>query len=126
MKHFALLLVVPLLIGATGNSRPVQSRFGQTVYVDGPRVTPLALLEDSRCPQRAQCIWAGRVRISARVRRGGGARVHELELGKSIHLADGSLTLVSVSPGRKQGGAIVAARYHFGFTFAGGLEHRTD
>ena len=37
--------------------------FGQTAYVNGPKILPIKLIEDSRCPMNARCIWAGRVRV---------------------------------------------------------------
>jgi hypothetical protein len=52
---------------------------GETVYVDGPRVTPLAVIEDSRCPIDARCVWAGQVRLKVRIDIG--ARGEERELG---------------------------------------------
>src|SRR5699024_2605974 len=34
-----------------------RAALGERVYVDGPRVTPLQVLEDSRCPMNARCVW---------------------------------------------------------------------
>jgi hypothetical protein len=120
MKPFALLLA-PLLLAATGDDGLVTARFGQTVSVDGPRVTPIRLLEDSRCPMEARCIQAGEVRIMARVRTGRGSRMRELTLGKPIPVADGELELASVMPPRSVQRAIRLRDYRFGFRFAGGL-----
>jgi hypothetical protein len=97
------------------------ARIGQSVGVDGPLVTPLAVLEDSRCPQRAVCVWAGQVRLRVRI---GGRRarvIKELTLGRPSPVADGSLTLVSVSPERNAGPATLPRSYRFGFRFEGGL-----
>jgi hypothetical protein len=44
-------------------------RLGETAMVSPARVTPIEVLEDSRCPAGVQCVWAGRVRIAARVSR---------------------------------------------------------
>lgn len=38
-------------------------RLGQTADVCGPRVTPLRVVEDSRCPMNSRCVWAGRVAL---------------------------------------------------------------
>lgn len=88
--------------------------------VDGPSVTPLKVLEDSRCPMNARCMWAGQVRISLRVGRG---KTVEITSGKPIHVADGTLKLVEVRPDKVAGtnnGAIKPAAYRFGFRFRGG------
>ena len=87
MKQLLLLLAPLALTGCVttppeGDSGLVYARIGQTVTVGGPRVTPLALIEDSRCPQGVQCVWAGQVRISARVATGSSSSVREMTSGK--------------------------------------------
>jgi len=95
---------------------------GQTGTVDGPKVTPLAVLEDSRCPINARCVWAGQVRLRIRVTLGAGSREHEIVTGKPLQIADGQLELVEVEPGRVAGeGSAKPLKYRFGFRFAGGL-----
>ncbi|MCB2077919.1 MAG: hypothetical protein KDE55_09515 [Novosphingobium sp.] len=94
---------------------------GETVYVDGPKVTPIAVIEDSRCPADVQCVWAGRVRISARIHLGTGDTTQELTLGEPIPVADGSLELRTVQPPKTTEAAIPPGDYRFGFNFMGGL-----
>ncbi len=102
------------------------ARLGQTVRVDGPSVTPIALLEDSRCAPGVQCIWAGRVRVRVRIGLGAGRRTRyatkELTLLDSgVPAADGTLRLISVTPERKRDRALMPREYRFGFVFSGGL-----
>ncbi|KQM13069.1 hypothetical protein ASE49_13860 [Novosphingobium sp. Leaf2] len=96
---------------------------GQSVTVGGPRITPLAVLEDSRCPMNARCVWAGQVRLRVRQDSGRGG-VLELTSGKPAHIADGTLELVDIRPDKMAGasnqGAIDPTRYRFGFRFTGG------
>ena len=94
---------------------------GQRVPVDGPQVTPLELLEDSRCPANVQCVWAGQVRIRAVVHTGTGDSVRELTSGKPEQVADGTLELVEVRPAKSSEAAIAHDDYRFGFRFMGGL-----
>lgn len=82
---------------------------GRSAYADGPVVTPLKVIEDSRCPADVQCVWAGRLIVRTRVAGGAWARTLDLELGKPQAVADGALTLVSARAGR------------FGYRFEGGL-----
>lgn len=123
----ALIACSALLAGCvTYNVRDggiVHAELGQRVYVDGPHVTPLAVLEDSRCPQGVQCVWAGQVRINARVELKGGDSQRELELtlGKPVQIADGSLELVEVEPDAVANQTIYPEEYRFGFRFQGGL-----
>jgi len=96
------------------------ARIGQTVYVDGPRVTPLKLIEDSRCPMNARCVWAGRVVLRVKVQGGAWQRTIDLTLGEPVQVADGGLTLVSVTPDRRTDKVLKPRDYRFGFTFQGG------
>lgn len=92
------------------------------VYVDGPRITPLELLEDSRCPEKVMCVWAGRVRIKVQVHLGSGDEVREMTLGKPIPVADGKLLLMQVEPRKiNPSPAPMLGDYQFGFRFQGGL-----
>ena len=90
------------------------ARFGETVAVGPVKVTPLALVEDSRCPQGVQCVWAGRVRIASRH----GEATRELTLGQPVGVAGGAVTLVEVAPAKRKDAAIPARDYRFGFRFA--------
>lgn len=125
-----LLLALPLatlstLAGCityrTQSDGITRAHLGETVAVGGPRVTPLKLLEDSRCPAGVQCVWAGQVRISVRIDLGSGSETRDLTSGKPERVADGTLELVEVTPAKKAGLPIYPEDYRFGFKFAGGL-----
>ena len=95
---------------------------GERAYVDGPIVQPVAVVEDSRCPMNARCIWAGRVRVQMLWIRGNGERQpFEVTLGEATPLADGSITLESVRPDRMTNVELKPEDYRFAFRFAGGL-----
>lgn len=97
------------------------TRIGETVSVDGPRVTPLSLIEDSRCPQGVQCIQAGRLRLRVRIDLGSGSHKIDMTLGQPVQVADGSLTLLAASPTPVAGSKPAPLAYQFGFRFMGGL-----
>jgi len=74
----------------------VAARIGETADLGGGLVVrPLAVIEDSRCPNNVQCIWAGRLRLRANV---SGSEV-ELTLGEPGQTAHGSVLLAVASPG---------------------------
>ncbi len=98
-----------------------RASLGETVAVDGPRVTPLEVLEDSRCPMNARCVWAGQVRLKVRVHLGAGDKELELISNKPALVADGTLELVEVQPDRVAGETFDPKNYRFGFRFMGGL-----
>lgn len=119
----ALALAGCAATAATPSRQPPSgpARLGQTVFVDGPRVTPIKVIEDSRCPMNARCIWAGRVVLRVKVQGGAWKREMDLTLGQPVQVADGGLTLVSVTPDRRTDRAIKPRDYRFGFTFQGGF-----
>lgn len=109
--------------GATASTRAVEGPvgLGRTAYVNGPRVRPDRIIEDSRCPINARCAWAGRVVLRATVFGGSWKRRLNLTLGESVGVADGKLTLMSVTPGRLAGKRIDPRRLRFAFAFDGGI-----
>jgi predicted small secreted protein len=95
---------------------------GQRAYVDGPLVQPVEVVEDSRCPMNARCVWAGRVRVKMVWIRGNGEKQpFEATLGEPVQLADGQFTLESVRPEKMTNVTIKPSDYRFSFRFAGGL-----
>jgi len=99
----------------------VHAALGQRVYVDGPYVTPLAVLEDSRCAVNVRCVWAGRTRLSVRIDLGSRSETREIGSDQPIQVADGQLSLVDVQPDAMAGQTVDLVAYRFGFAFAGGL-----
>ena len=125
MKTAAALLATVLLGPIAANAAPARDRamahIGETVRVHDTRVTPLRVVEDSRCPQDVSCIWAGQVRLAARV----GSVTRELTLGQPVAVPGGQLVLAAVAPSRTAvGHRILPRAYRFGFEFtrSGGLE----
>lgn len=118
MKTAALLLAPIVLMAGAAVAAPAShvahARIGETVRVGGLRITPLRLVEDSRCPQNARCIWAGRVRLSVRI----GGAIRELTLGEGTRVPGGTLQLAAVLPDRKTTATRLTPRdYRFAFRF---------
>lgn len=129
MRYLPSFLLLPALAACAAVPYPetaspdgiVRAAIGQRVYVDGPNVTPLAVIEDSRCPMNARCIWAGRTRLSVRIELGSRSEIREIGSDKPIPVADGQLSLVEIQPDAVAGQPVDASAYRFGFAFAGGL-----
>ncbi len=127
IKTLFPLALAAAVLGGCATVQPdsdgiARAGIGQTAYVNGPKVTPLALMEDSRCPMNARCVWAGQVRVTVRIDTGAGYVTREMTSNKPIPIADGSLELVKVTPDRVAGGEpIRRTDYRFGFKFSGGI-----
>jgi hypothetical protein len=126
LSALALPAILALSACATTRGAPLPDgsnvALGQKAYVDGPIVQPIAVLEDSRCPMNARCVWAGRVRVKMVWIRGNGEKQpFEVTLGESTPIADGSITLESVRPEKMTNVKLKPADYRFSFRFAGGL-----
>ena len=128
-RNLALIALLSLsaCVTTAGTEAPLPDGtnvpMGRSAYVDGPIIRPVKVIEDSRCPMNARCIWAGTVKIEAIWIRPGDDRMIELELGKAMPLADGTLELTDVSPSRMagEGRELKPADYRFSFRFSGGM-----
>lgn len=94
---------------------------GQTAITNGLRVRPLSIVEDSRCPINAVCVWAGRLVVRTEVSGGAWRQTRDLELGKPQHIADGQLTLIGAEPSKVAGSDADPRSYRFTFDFQGGI-----
>jgi hypothetical protein len=77
--------------------------------------TPKEVVEDSRCPMNARCVWAGRVVLSTSIEGTGWQETARLTLGVAYATHDTSVTLVSVSPDWMAGPETGPIDYRFGF-----------
>jgi hypothetical protein len=93
-------------------------RLGETVAMSGFRLTPLEVVEDSRCPTGVQCVWAGRLRLRARIDFDDSTAERELTLGEAQPVGTGMLKLVEAQPHPQEGQTTYPEDYRFGFTYA--------
>jgi hypothetical protein len=89
---------------------------GERSAVGGLVVTPLKVVEDSRCPVNARCIWAGRLVLRTQVAGAGWTETRDLELGEPQAVGNDRITLVSARPEPMAG----AERGPYLFAFEGG------
>ncbi|MEO7635151.1 MAG: hypothetical protein ABIS38_05840 [Sphingomicrobium sp.] len=133
----ALLLAAPLALAACASYLPGSGYpppppppvvwgnatatigFGGQAVLNGLRVRALTVIEDSRCPINARCVWAGRLILTVEIDQPGAgpARIN-LTLGQPQPVAGGTLTLVAAEPGKLAGaeGNPPASRFTFELT----------
>ena len=120
MKKLTTLALAALLAGCATAPAPFAAQ-GSTVEIPhGVHVgrlvaVPQVLLEDSRCPMNARCVWAGRVVLSTRIYGPDFDETVPLILGEPYATHGTSITLVSVVPEKQAGEEIPAPTYSFGF-----------
>lgn len=106
----------PLLVITAGAAATIG--FGGQAMLNGISIRPLVVIEDSRCPINARCIWAGRLILRAAVAAGGAPEQRDFTLGVPLATPGGTLTLVSAEPGKLAGaeGNPPASRFTFELT----------
>lgn len=86
---------------------------GVPVRVGDLIVTPKKLVEDSRCPADARCVWAGRVVVTTRIVGPDFSDTADLTLGEPYGTHGKMLALVSVRPAKTAQSAAEQRVYRF-------------
>lgn len=94
---------------------------GERIYDNGVYITPLAVLEDSRCPMGVYCIQAGTVRLKAKLELDGHVETTEFVIGSPVAFGNRHIALMSVAPVKKAGVTIAPSDYRFTFSVAYGM-----
>lgn len=81
----------------------------------GVSITPLSVLEDSRCPSDVTCIQAGTVRLRAKLESGLGTATQDFRLGEPVTTEAEAVTLLSVTPGKISTEELKPSEYRFTF-----------
>ena len=121
-----------VLVAACASTPPPFAAEGAAVEIPGGVhvgkliAVPQVLLEDSRCPMNARCVWAGRVVVSTRIYGPDFDETVPLVLGEPLALHGTSITLVSVQPEKMAGEEIPAPNYRFGFEGSGSQRRQSS
>lgn len=106
----------------TSESKVFKTVLGNPFNIDGMTVTPLQVLEDSRCPIGTTCAWAGKVRLSLKIEAGvlnsKVSQTSEISLTNSVVFREKKITLLSMNPVPVSGKNIIPAEYTFEFLVA--------
>jgi hypothetical protein len=120
MKRLLLLGSLALVACATvpAAAGPT-ARLGGVAVVGDVRIRPVSVVEDSRCPINARCIWAGRLVLLAEVNYRGGSEEFRgnLTLGEPLQLGRETIILVAAEPGTLAGKTTDPRDYRFTFDY---------
>jgi hypothetical protein len=125
MKTFAILVFASATLGACAvipNAPNVDRQphpagyavpFDQPVQVGDLVLTPKSVVEDSRCPANARCMWAGRAVVRTRIDGAGWRETKDLTLGETYDTHNRRFALVQVLPEKMTGDEIASDTYRF-------------
>ena len=123
MKAITTLLAAALALSACATAPLAGSlvrndglaTIGQSTRVGALVVTPQSVIEDSRCPINARCVWAGRLILKSRIDGAGWRETANLTLGVPYTTHGAGLALVSAEPGKMAGAIPSPPASLFGF-----------
>ena len=122
MRHLAALLASAVLaacqvVPAPDSTPPAPQgstvALGQSVQVGDLSVTPVGVVEDSRCPVNARCVWAGRLVVQTRIDGAGWRDSADMRLGETYGTHGKVIALVSGEPGKTAERETPADAYRF-------------
>jgi hypothetical protein len=89
---------------------------GQTGNAGGVQITLNEILEDSRCPAKVQCIWAGLVKAKVTIQVGTKSETVNIPTSVIPTLFEGhKISIISVTPEKQAGKTITASDYKVTF-----------
>jgi hypothetical protein len=111
-RHYFIALLLTFTLSAchsTGASAPRTASLNQEIQLApaerasfGPQaleVEFVRVVEDSRCPTDATCVWAGEVKVELSIRSGAGAAsTHEVIAGQFADISDYRVFVLQVQP----------------------------
>ncbi len=99
----------------------------QRIYSNGIYITPIDIIEDSRCPSGVSCIWAGRLRVKVKLERGGETSESMIDLGvNSVVFMGKKITLTKATPSPRPVEAVPYDQYRFEFLVITGTTNTTQ
>jgi hypothetical protein len=93
MKRLTLILGLLVALAGAATARDpetIKVQLGQSRAAQSGRITVrfISVVEDSRCPMNARCIWAGNARVRLAVSRGRSSRTIVLNSNKGEQSAE--------------------------------------
>lgn len=122
MAKWHLFPMAALLLGAAGPADAVPTAASHRLGVEqrlaaDVAITPLAVVEDSRCPADVLCVQAGQLVVTVRIDHPSGSTTRVMMLGTTTAVAGGTILFVDAEERRVGDDAGDAATW-FRFTYA--------
>lgn len=101
------------IVAGTPRAELTPVAIDQPVRVGSVVVTPKRVVEDSRCPINARCVWPGRLIVETRVDGDGWRDTTNITLGETYATHGHVVALVSGEPGRMTNQETAPSQYRF-------------
>lgn len=119
----APLLIAPLAACAIIPDTPISNgdaapqgtavALRQPVWTGDAILTPLQVVEDSRCPANARCVWPGKLTVSTRIAATHWTQTAPLTLGEPYEILGRTFVLTSGTPEKTAEGQTPVTDYRF-------------
>jgi hypothetical protein len=120
----AVVTLIALMLAGCATVPPVNAgptaALGQVAAVNGLRIRPIEVIEDSRCPALVRCAWEGRLTVRARMKGPGWTQIRDFELGVFQAVDQYRVTLIAAEPQKAAPSEIDPRAYRFTFAVLGG------
>ena len=103
LPALAALLAGGCVTVRTADDGIARGHLGETLRSGPVALVLTELVEDSRCPINARCVWPGRLVVTTRIDGAGWRDTADLTLGEPFGTHDIVIALVSGEPGRMAG-----------------------
>ena len=101
------------MVGGEAQAQGTAGALGDSVWQGDTILTPLSVVEDSRCPQNARCVHAGRLIVSTRITATHWKQTVPMTLGEPYTVMNRTYVLGEATPGQVAGQAIPPGAYRF-------------
>lgn len=103
-------------VGREAAAQGTPVALGEPVWLGDVIVTPLRVVEDSRCPADATCVWEGRITVSTRITAAHWQQTVDLTLGEPHEVMNRRIALASAAPAKSAGQENPPGAYRFTFS----------
>ncbi|MGN6499562.1 MAG: hypothetical protein ACTHKM_05380 [Tsuneonella sp.] len=103
----------PPILTATLTAEGTPVPLKQPVKVGNLAVTPIKVVEDSRCPMNARCVWAGRLVVETRIYGAGWRETANVTLGETYGTHGSVIALVEATPDKRTDVELQPGDYRF-------------
>ncbi len=101
------------MVGREAAAQGTAVALGEPVWLGDIVLTPMTVVEDSRCPANVQCVQAGELTVSTRITATHWKQNVSMTLGKPYDAPGRTIVLVSATPEKSADRPTLPSEYRF-------------